>query len=205
MTTEVLRLRDSRRVASLTREVAAVRTRSFSSAEYHAMAEAGILGEGERIELIQGEIVRMTPIGSRHLSCVNSLNGELSAGLHRRAIVSVQNPIALAEGIEPQPDLAILRLRDDRYRDSLPNPMDVLLVIEVGDASLDYDRTVKLPLYAKAGIPETWLVRLRDGAIEAYRRPGPGGYEEMSTLKPGQTIASLSFPDLQVDVGAILG
>jgi Uma2 family endonuclease len=179
--------------------------RRFTSAEYHAMAEAGVLAEDERVELITGEIVRMGPIGSRHIGCVNYLNGEISAGLRHRAVVSVQNPVQVADGQEPQPDIAVLRFREDHYRGLLPAPSDLLLVIEVADTSVDYDRNVKLPLYAQAGIAEAWLVRLRDACIEIHRSPGATGYQEMRTLRSGDSVAPLAFPELKLAVAGILG
>jgi Uma2 family endonuclease len=179
--------------------------RRFTTAEYHAMAEAGVLAEDERVELITGEIVRMGPIGSRHIGCVIFLQEELSVGLRRRANLSVQNSVQVADGQEPQPDLAILRFREDRYRGLLPAPADVLLIIEVADSSADYDRNIKLPLYAQAGIPEAWLVRLRDACIEIHRGPAATGYQEMRTFRSGDRVSSLAFPDLELAVAAILG
>jgi Uma2 family endonuclease len=186
-------------------EQVSVTRRRFTTAEYHAMAEAGVLAEDERVELITGEIVRMGPIGSRHIGCVIFLQEELSVGLRRRANLSVQNPIQVSDGQEPQPDLAILRFREDRYRDLLPVPADVLLIIEVADSSAAYDRNVKLPLYAHAGIPEVWLVRLREACIEVHRKPAATGYEEMRTLHSGDRVAPLAFPDLELAVASILG
>lgn len=148
-----------------------VSRRRFTSAEYHAMTAAGILSEDERVELIAGEIVKMAPIGSRHAGCVKKLNRRLSRALGDRALVSIQDPILLGEGVEPEPDLALLRPREDDYTLSHPRPGDVLLVIEVADASLDYDRRVKIPLYAQAGVPEMWIVNLLQGEIEVYHGP----------------------------------
>lgn len=184
---------------------ARVGLRLFTTAEYHAMAEAGIFAEDERIELIGGEIVRMTPIGSAHAGCVMSLNRLLNRELSERALLSVQNPIVLDDASEPQPDLALLRPREDFYRGAHPGPADVLLVIEVADASLNYDRTVKLPHYAKAGIAEAWLVRLADASIEVHSSPAATGYQAMRTLHAGENLSPQGFPDLVIPVGAILG
>jgi Uma2 family endonuclease len=184
---------------------AGVARRRFTTAEYHAMAEAGVLAEDERVELITGEIVRMTPIGSQHAGCVRSLTRQLTRGLGDRALVAVQDPIVLGDATEPQPDTTVLRFREDDYRSLHPKPADVLLVIEVADTSVDYDRNVKLPLYAQAGIPEAWLVRLREACVEIHRQPAATGYQEMRTLRSGETISSLAFPDLAVPVAAILG
>ena len=169
------------------------------------MAEAAILAEDERVELIAGEIVRMTPIGSQHAGCVNTLNRLLGRALADRGVVSVQNPIILDGSTEPQPDLALLRFREDSYRTAHPQPADVLLVVEVADSSLEYDLRVKVPLYARAEIPEAWLVRLEDGCIEVHRDPGATGYREMRTFRAGDVIAPLAFPDLEVAIAAILG
>ncbi|GIW50689.1 MAG: hypothetical protein KatS3mg081_0044 [Gemmatimonadales bacterium] len=149
--------------------------RRFTVAEYHKMAEAGILGEDDRVELLEGELVAMAPIGSRHATCVRRLNYLLSRGVGERAIVDVQNPIRLSEYSEPQPDLALLKPRPDFYAAAHPGPEDVLLVVEVAETSADYDREVKIPLYARAGIPEVWLVDLAGAQIETFRQPAQGG------------------------------
>ena len=134
------------------------------------MGEAGILREGERVELIEGEIVKMNPLGGRHIRCVNELNWLLGQHIRDERIrVSVQNPVRLNGGLEPQPDLAVLRAGD--YADSPPGPEDVLLVIEVSDTTLGYDRNVKLPLYARAGIGEAWIVDLPNNVVERHNDP----------------------------------
>src|ERR671938_544657 len=137
-----------------------VAKRCFSVDEYYRMGEAGILTEDDRVELIEGEIIEMSPIGSRHAACVNRLNTLLGRHLRQTAIVSVQNPIRLDAYSEPEPDVALLRPRADYYESGHPTPADALLIVEVADTSADYDRIIKLPLYAKAGIPEAWLVDL---------------------------------------------
>jgi len=185
--------------------VESLERRRFSGAEFHAMAEAGVLGEDERVELIAGEIVQMTPIGSRHAGCVKSLNRLLSRLLGDRGLVSVQDPIVVDEASEPQPDIAVLRFRQDSYRTVHPQAADVLLVIEVAETSVEYDLRVKIPLYARAGIPEAWLVRLLDGSIEIYRDPAVTGYREMRTLRAGDSAAPRAFPDLALTVAEILG
>ncbi len=169
------------------------------------MAEAGILAEDERVELIAGEIVRMMPIGSQHAGCVRELNRQLSRGLGDRALIAIQDPIGLDDASEPEPDVAVLRFRQDNYRSLHPKPADVLLIIEVADTSADYDRNLKLPLYAQAGIPEAWLVRLRDACIEVHRNPSATGYQEMRTFHSGDRVSSLAFPDLELAVATILG
>jgi Uma2 family endonuclease len=133
-----------------------IQRRLFSVHEYHQMLQAGVLGEDDRLELIEGEIVQLSPINSRHAACVNRLNALFTSRLTGRAVVSVQNPIRLDTHSEPQPDLALLKPRPDFYAASHPNPEDVLLVVEVADTSADYDRGVKLALYARVGIAEVW-------------------------------------------------
>ena len=160
------------------------------------MAEAGILREDDRIELIEGELIDMAPIGSNHASVVARLNAWLAAAAGGRFIVFPQNPVSLSEHSEPQPDLTLLKSRDDYYRDALPAAQDVLLLIEVADATLEYDRTTKVPLYARSGIAEVWLVNLRTVAIEVFRAPGVQGYARVTRIERGQRIAPLAFPDL---------
>lgn len=143
----------------------------LSVADYYRMAEAGILGEDDRCELIEGEIIDMAPIGSRHASTVKRLLRHFERTVGNSAIVSIQDPIRLDARNEPQPDLALLRHRDDFYQQAHPTPGDVLLIVEVADASLRYDREVKLPLYARFGIPEVWIVDLQSSRVEIFRGP----------------------------------
>jgi len=150
--------------------------RRFTVDDYHRMVEAGILSDDDRVELIDGEIIEMVAIGSRHAACVDRLARLCSAGVRNRAIVRVQNPILLSEHSEPQPDLALLRPRRDFYAAGHPGPQDILLVVEVADTSAETDREIKLPLYARAGIPEVWVVALAETHVEAHRKPSPGGY-----------------------------
>jgi Uma2 family endonuclease len=179
--------------------------RLFSVHEYERMVEAGILTEDDRVELIEGEIVEMSPIGKRHAACVNRLNALLGRRLGREAIVSVQNPVQLGERSEPQPDLTLLRGRDDFYEHSLPTPEDVLLLIEVSDTTLEADRQIKLPLYARAGIVEVWLVNLNDEQIEVYAQPAGGSYQFVRCARRGESINAQSLAGLTLDVDAVLG
>lgn len=168
------------------------------------MGEAGIFAEGERVELIEGEVVEMNPIGSRHMRCVNELNWLLGRQIGDDGLrVSVQNPIKLNAGLEPQPDLAVIRARD--YGDSLPEPEDALLVIEVSDTTLRYDRNVKLPLYARAGIGEAWIVDLPNEAIERHNDPSETGYGRMERVVRGRSLASEALPGFVLHVEAALG
>ncbi len=169
------------------------------------MAEAGILHEDDRVELIEGEIVQMTAIGSRHAACVARLTTVLTRGVGDRAIVNPQNPLRLSQLSEPQPDVTLLRPRADYYAQSHPGPGDVLLLVEVSDASLPYDRGVKLPLYAEFSIPEVWTVDLSARILEACLDPAQGGYQEIRSLGPGDRLAPQAFPDIVVDLGKLLG
>ena len=179
--------------------------RIFTVDEYHRMAEAGILGEDDRVELIDGQVVALTPIGPAHGSCVNRLTALFAPLASRQATLSVQNPVVLGEHEEPQPDLTILRYRADGYRERHPEASDVLLVIEVGDASVEADRRTKIPLYARTGIPEAWLVNLPADTIECYREPTSEGYANFRTVKRGETLTPVRLPGVTLRVDAILG
>ncbi len=179
--------------------------RRFSVDEYHRMAEVGLLTEDDRVELINGEIVEMAPIGSLHASCVLRLNHLLSQWLGERALVSVQNPLRLSSSSEPQPNIALLRPRPDFYRSAHPAPADVLLVVEVCDTTGTYDRQIKRPLYARAAIPEAWLAALDGGLVEAHRSPRPEGYSEVHILRRGDTVSPQAFPDIALAVSEVLG
>ncbi len=167
------------------------------------MGEAGILHEDDRVELIEGEIVEMAAIGTRHFACVNQLNRLLVRSVGDAAIVSVQNPVRLDEHTEPQPDLTVLRVRD--YRESLPMPEDVLLLIEVSDTTLSYDRGVKLPLYARAGIREVWIVDLPGEVIERHTDPSVDGFRTLERMRRGKEIKSAALPELAFRVETVLG
>jgi Uma2 family endonuclease len=179
--------------------------RLFTVEEYHRMAQAGILTEDDRLELIEGEIVEMAPIGSRHQSCVDRLAELFFRQVADRAIVRVQGPVLLERRSEPQPDLTLLRRRPSFYAIVHPGPEDVLLVVEVCDTTVDYDRQVKVPLYARYGIPEVWLVVLEKGLVEVYRKPTVQGYQEVSQARRGQRLSPEAFPDLELAVDDILG
>ncbi len=177
----------------------------FSVTDYHRFGEAGILSEDDRVELINGEVVEMSPIGSLHAACVDGLVGLLHKAVGTIAQVRAQNPIQVDEHTEPQPDITLLKKRDDRYALAHPKPSDVLLVIEVADTSIEYDRSVKLPLYARAEIPETWLVDLNEQAIEVFSAPRNGQYQTSRQYRRGVTIPSASLPSLSLSVDEILG
>jgi Uma2 family endonuclease len=182
----------------------AVRHR-FSVEDFYRMAEAGIFTEDDRVELIEGEVVEMPPIGPLHAGTVNILAGLLSRAVAERAVVAVQNPVRLEPDSEPLPDLAVLKYRPDGYSRSHPGPDDVLLVIEVADTTVAYDRGVKLPLYGRSGIREAWLVDLAAGKVEVYREPSPDGYRLIRISAPGESLSPLALPDISIDLGDVLG
>jgi Uma2 family endonuclease len=177
--------------------------RRFTVHDYHRMGEAGILHEDDRVELIEGEIVEMAAIGTRHFSCVNRLTRLLVRAVGDDAIVSVQNPVRLNENTEPQPDFAVLRTRD--YLKSLPGPEDLFFLIEVSDTTLAYDRNLKVPLYARAGVPEVWIVDLASETIERHTEPSSDGYRRVEISRRADALASLTLSALTVEVDAVLG
>ena len=184
-------------------ETREVTRRRFTVHEYHKMAEAGILHENDRTELIDGEIVEMSPIGGRHALCVSLLNRLLVRSVGERALVSPQNPVRLDELHEPQPDLTVIR--DRAYGRSLPTPEDTLLLIEVSDTTLAYDRNVKLPIYARAGIPEVWIVDVNGNRLERHTDPSGDLYRRVELVRSGEALASTTFPDLTFAVDDVLG
>lgn len=175
----------------------------FTVDDYARMGEAGILGEDDRVELIAGEIIAMSSIGAPHAGTINRLSNLLPRTLGDTAIIAVQNPIRLSRYSEPQPDLAVLRPRADAYRRVHPIPADVFLLMEVADTSLAYDRSVKLPLYAEASIPEVWIWNVIAEEVERYTEPVEGVYCRMERAGWGQRLASLALPALVLDVEMI--
>lgn len=173
----------------------------FSTDEYHRMADAGLFGEDDRVELLDGEVVMMAPIGSRHAACVKWLVAFFTTRLGGTVIVGVQDPMGLSERSEPQPDLTVLRPRPDFYASGHPEPADVLLVVEVADTTVGSDRKVKVPLYAAGGVNEVWLVDLPGRQIHSYREPGPAGYRQVISSVAGDLLSPLAFPDVSLAVG----
>jgi Uma2 family endonuclease len=178
--------------------------RRFNVDEYYAMARAGILTEDERVELLDGELIEMTPIGIRHADCVRRLIDTFSRRFARRAILQVQNPVRLDGYSEPEPDVALLRPPLDRYAGAHPKPEDVLLIVEVADTSLTGDRALKLPRYAVAGIVEVWIVNVEAREIEVYRQPSGTRYADVQHLREG-SVTPLAFPGEAIDIEDILG
>lgn len=175
----------------------------FTVEQYHQMIESRILTEDDRVELIQGEILQMSPVGRRHAACVDRLVEFLILQLASQAIVRVQSPIQLNDNSEPQPDLALLRRRTDFYQQGHPTPIDIFLIIEVSDSTIDYDREVKVPVYAQNGILEVWLIDLNTQSIEVYRESSGTDYRSKQSFSRGQVLSPLSFPDLTLTVAQI--
>jgi Uma2 family endonuclease len=179
--------------------------RLFTRDEYYAMAETGILKPEDRVELIEGEIYRMSPIGDRHAFCVTLLSDAFSVlSAQGRVSLSAQNPVHLSDFSEPQPDLAILLRRRAGGDSGHPTPSMVYLLIEVADTSLENDRRSKVPLYARCGILETWLVDLTRNVLEIYREPTRDGYRSVQRLRRGDRIAPQAFPDFEIAIESIL-
>ena len=174
----------------------------WTIAEYHRMGEVGLLNEDSRVELIDGEIIEMAPIGSLHGGEVKYFNNKFVSLLHGKVIVSVQDPIVLNDYSEPQPDIALLRWRNDFYRKSNPGVEDILLIIEVSDSTVSNDREVKIPLYAKNGIPEVWLLDIQQRQLEIYREPINGVYQQRDCRRTGQ-IAPILYPDAVIDLAEL--
>lgn len=178
---------------------------SFTLAEYERMSRAGIFSPEARVELVCGEIIEMSPIGERHAASVNVLDEIVRERLGRSVTVSVQNPILLDDLSAPEPDILILKRRADFYRSAHPRPEDVLVVIEVSDTTLEFDRKVKVPLYAAAGIPEAWVVNLPEERIEVYGDPDGGEYRTVRLYARGRRLQSHTLAALRLSVSKVLG
>lgn len=177
----------------------------FTARQYERMGETGILPANKRYELIEGEIIEMSPIGRRHAACVDALNSLLNRQVGDTVIVRVQNPILLDDDSEPLLDITLLKPRADFYRDELPRPSDVLLIIEVADTTLEYDRRIKLPIYARAGIPEVIIFNLRDEQLEHHTQPVGGTYQVARVFKRGELFTTSNIPGVTLDVAVLLG
>jgi len=177
----------------------------FTVEEYHRMGEAGIFHPEARLELIEGEIIEMSPVGDRHVACVNRATALFSARLAGKVMVSVQNAVRLSRYTEPQPDILLARPRDDYYASQRIFPKDTFLDIEISDTTLRYDRNRKMPLYAKSGVSEVWIENLQDDVILVYRKPGPETYSSSLTLGRGESIWLAAFPEILFKVDELLG
>jgi Uma2 family endonuclease len=180
----------------MTAQLISPSTHKFTTQQYHLMHEAGVFAEGDRFELINGEIREMSPIGRKHVSCIIRLVKFFEKKLGDRAMVSAQNSVLLSNYAQPQPDIAVLKWRDDFYEEHLPTPDDILLIIEVADSTIAYDRDEKMPFYAAHGIPEMWLFNVNKKIIEGYTQPSASGYKRMQRYEQGEALSILAFPDV---------
>ena len=181
-----------------------VARRPLTVAEYHRMGEVGILTRDDRVELIEGQLIAMSPIGSHHSGTVNTLTRSLILAVGDRGVVAVQNPVQLDDLSEPQPDFTIRRPKADDYWAATPRPADVLLVIEVADSSLAYDRSVKRALYARHGIPEFWIVNLSGQEVEVCRTPAVGQYTAISQLGRDDVLEPELLPGVRIPVALLM-
>lgn len=181
-----------------------VTRRPITVEDYHRMGEAGILTEHDRVELIEGQLIEMAPITSNHAGTINALNHLLVTRLCLAGVVAVQNPVRLGNLLEPQSDFAVPRPRDDFYRRSTPTPEDVVLMIEIADSSLHYDRAIKRSLYARHRIPEFWIVNLTDGEVEVHRDPSEDGYATLERVGPDDVLAIGALPGVTIPVSLFL-
>ncbi len=177
----------------------------FTADQYQRLGEAGIFQKEDRVELLDGEIYVMTPIGNWHNYCVDLANEVLTFALRGRAIIRIQGSFRLSPHSEPEPDILALRYRPDRYLDVAPGPADVLLLVEVSDTSVVYDHNRKLPLYASGLIPEVWIVNRIDERVEVYRQPRGRGYEQIIMRQRGETVSPLAFTEISIPVSDLLG
>jgi Uma2 family endonuclease len=177
--------------------------KKFTTESYHKMSELGLFKEGDRLELIKGEIIEMSPVGLKHASCVKRLNHLFMKKLGDQVIVGVQDPIQLEDNSEPQPDLVLLKPRSDFYANKHPQAKDILLLIEVSDSSLEYDRTVKIPLYAENQIGEVWLVDLNASCLEIYRKPYQNYYQNIQKLSLINNIILSNFPEVEIKINEL--
>ena len=175
----------------------------ISVGAYHQMGEAGILSPEARVELIDGEIIDMAPIGKFHASVVDRLARGIFACVGERAIVRVQGPLRLSENSEPEPDFSLLKPRADFYRDAPPTAADVLLVIEVSDSTQRYDRRIKVPLYARHGVPEVWVIDLENSLAHFHRNPGGGTYADISATERPGPMAIAMLPGVEIDLSGM--
>ena len=184
---------------------AAVVPKRFNVEEFRKMTEVGILPEESGWEVIDGYLIDKMSIGSKHASTVKRLNRIFTNLVGNEAIISIQDPIRVDEYNEPEPDVALLKSRKDFYAESHPTPQDVLLLIEVSDSTVEFDREIKKTLYAKAEVAEFWLVNLKENTVECYSSPKNGNYRLAKILEKGKTIKSETIEKLTLQVEEILG
>jgi len=176
----------------------------FSVKEYYRMAETGVLKPDARVELLDGQIIDMAPIGPFHSGSLNRLNRHFNRLSKGRWLVSAQNPVRLNKYSDPQPDLLLLKPSADDYTTRHPLPAEVFLLIEIAESSLAYDRREKLPAYGRAGIQEVWILNLNERVVEVYREPNSKGYKSSVVLRTGDKACPMAFPDVGVDVAELL-
>ncbi|AKE66627.1 protein of unknown function DUF820 [Microcystis aeruginosa NIES-3806] len=180
-------------------------TRKFTVEEYEKMTTEGIIKPDEKVELIRGEIIKMSPMGTRHAACIARLTQLFYRKFGDLILLGVQNPIRLNNNSQPEPDLSLLIPRSDFYVAAYPCPQDIYLIIEVSDSTLDYDRYTKIPLYAEANIQEVWIVNLKEECLEVYRHPLHGSYQAIQKYYRGEIIFIESFPAIELTLIEILG
>jgi Uma2 family endonuclease len=178
--------------------------RLFTAGEYQHLIEIGVLSEDERIELIEGRIVRMAPKNIEHVIATKRANRCFNRSLGERVIISVQDPILLNDFSEPEPDIVLHATPDDRYLENHPTPKDIFLVLEIADSSLAYDRDVKCPLFARNGVIHFCLLNLQNRELEDYREPGPNGYRRKQTYSEGESFNLVAFPKISIKVKDLL-
>nr|WP_150107111.1 Uma2 family endonuclease [Halothece sp. PCC 7418] len=179
--------------------------RLFTVSEYQKMAEVGILTERDRVELMAGEIIPISPIGYRHAATVKRLNDLFGQRIGNQAIRGIQDPIVLDNQSQPQPDVVLLHPRSDYYASGHPQPQDIYLLVEVADSSITYDREIKIPLYAQAEIPEVWLIDLNENSVEVYQNPLRDRFSHLQILQQNLSISSLAFPKITFTIAELLG
>ncbi len=178
--------------------------RRFTISEYYQMAKVGILTPSDRVELINGEILEMSPIGKRHAACVNRVNQLFYQKLGDRILISVQNPILLNNLSEPQPDITLLQPRTDFYASGHPQASDIFLIVEVADSSINYDQEIKISLYSESGILEVWLIDLNQNSLQVYQQPTESGYQRIQQLQSENTLSPLAFPEIHLRVNEMI-
>lgn len=182
-----------------------IERRLFTLEEYEKLIEIGFLGKYDKVELVNGEILNKTPITPSHAACVNRLNRQIFQLIDDSIILSIQMPISLPSDSLPEPDVALIREFDNSSGPRRAGPADILLLVEVADLSIKYDREVKIPLYAAAGIPEVWLVDLTERCIEVHSTPCARGYHSHQLNRDGHIVQSATMPDIAISVEQILG
>ena len=180
-------------------------TRKFTVEEYEKMTTQGIIKPDEKVELIRGEIIKMSPMGTRHAASIYRLTQLFYRKFGGLILLGVQNPIRLNNNSQPEPDLSLLIPRSDFYVAAHPCPQDIYLIIEISDSTLDYDRYTKIPLYAEANIKEVWIINLKEECLEVYRHPLEGSYQNIQKYSINKRVFVTSFPDIEFTIAEILG